>query len=134
MGYRVAVVGATGRVGDETLNILDERKFDVDEIAAVASERSVGKEVSFGQDNVLKVQALDTFDFNGWDLALFSPGAKVSAEFAPKAAAAGCTVIDNTSHFRMDPDVPLVVPEVNADAVNAFTTKNIIANPNCSTI
>ena len=134
MGYRVAVVGATGRVGGEILNILDERKFDVDEVAAVASEHSAGKEVSFGQDNVLKVQALDTFDFNGWDLALFSPGAKVSAEFAPKAAAAGCTVIDNTSHFRMDPDVPLVVPEVNADAVNAFTTKNIIANPNCSTI
>ncbi|MBT5859965.1 MAG: aspartate-semialdehyde dehydrogenase, partial [Alphaproteobacteria bacterium] len=134
MGYRVAVVGATGRVGGEMLNILDERQFDVDEVAAVASERSAGKEVSFGQDDVLKVQALDTFDFSGWDLALFSPGAKVSAEFAPKAAAAGCTVIDNTSQFRMDPDVPLVVPEVNADAIKGFTAKNIIANPNCSTI
>jgi aspartate-semialdehyde dehydrogenase len=134
MGYRVAVVGATGRVGGEMLNILDERQFDVDEVAAVASERSAGKEVSFGQDSVLKVQSLDTFDFNGWDLALFSPGAKVSAEFAPKAAAAGCTVIDNTSQFRMDPDVPLVVPEVNADAIKGFTAKNIIANPNCSTI
>ena len=134
MGYRVAVVGATGRVGGEMLNILDERHFDVDEVAAVASERSAGKEVSFGQDAVLKVQALDTFDFNGWDLALFSPGAKVSAEFAPKAAAAGCTVIDNTSQFRMDPDVPLVVPEVNPDAITGMAAKNIIANPNCSTI
>ena len=134
MGYRVAVVGATGRVGGEMLNILDERHFDVVEVAAVASERSAGKEVSFGLDGVLKVQALNTFDFKGWDLALFSPGAKVSAEFAPKAAAAGCTVIDNTSQFRMDPDVPLVVPEVNPDAIAGMTAKNIIANPNCSTI
>jgi aspartate-semialdehyde dehydrogenase len=134
MGYRVAVVGATGRVGGEMLNVLAERLFDVDEVAAVASERSAGKEVSFGESDVLTVQALDTFDFNGWDLALFSPGAKVSAEYAPKAAAAGCPVIDNTSQFRMDPDVPLVVPEVNPDAVSGLSAKNIIANPNCSTI
>ncbi len=134
MGYRVAVVGATGRVGGEMLNVLAERLFDVDEVAAVASERSAGKEVSFGESDVLTVQALDTFDFHGWDLALFSPGAKVSAEYAPKAAAAGCPVIDNTSQFRMDPDVPLVVPEVNPDAVSGLSTKNIIANPNCSTI
>ena len=127
-------MGATGRVGGEMLNVLAERLFDVDEVAAVASERSAGKEVSFGESDVLKVEALDTFDFHGWDLALFSPGAKVSAKFAPKAAAAGCPVIDNTSHFRMDPDVPLVVPEVNPDAVSGLSAKNIIANPNCSTI
>ncbi len=133
MGYRVVVVGATGNVGREILNVLDERKFDVSDIAALASTRSVGKEVSFG-DRVLKVRALDTFDFKGWDIALFSPGAAVSAIHAPRAAAAGCVVIDNTSHFRMDPDIPLIVPEVNPDAVKGWSKKGIIANPNCSTI
>ena len=133
MGYRVAVVGATGNVGREMLNVLDERKFDVSDIAAVASSRSVGKEVSFG-DRTLKVKSLDDFDFKGWDIGLFSPGASVSAVHAPRAGAAGCVVIDNTSHFRMDPDVPLVVPEVNPDAVRGYAKKNIIANPNCSTI
>ena len=133
MGYRVAVVGATGNVGREMLNVLHEREFDVSEVAAVASARSVGKEVSFG-DKTLKVKSLDDFDFKGWDIGLFSPGASVSAIHAPRAAAAGCIVIDNTSHFRMDPDIPLVVPEVNADAVKGFGKKGIIANPNCSTI
>jgi len=134
MGYRVAVVGATGNVGNEMLQILAERKFPVDEIAALASERSTGKEVSFGDDVTLQVQDLAGFDFRGWDLGLFSPGAKVSARYAPKAAAEGCIVIDNTSQFRMDPDVPLVVPEVNRQALAGFHKKNIVANPNCSTI
>ena len=134
MGYKVVVVGATGNVGRETLQILKERDFPVDEVAALASRGSVGREVSFGEDDVLKVQDLATFDFKGWDIALFSPGGKVSAEFAPKAAKAGCVVIDNTSRFRMEPDVPLVVPEVNAKAIAAYTKRNIIANPNCSTI
>ena len=133
MGYRVVVVGATGNVGREMLNVLDERKFDVSDIAAVASSRSIGKEVSFG-DRTLRVKSLDDFDFKGWDIGLFSPGASVSAVHAPRAGAAGCVVIDNTSHFRMDPDVPLVVPEVNPDAVRGYTKKNIVANPNCSTI
>ena len=133
MGYRVAVVGATGNVGREMLVVLDERKFDVSEVAAVASSRSIGKECSFG-DRTLRVKGLDDFDFKGWDIALFSPSAAVSAVHAPRAAAAGCVVIDNTSHFRMDPDVPLVVPEVNPEAVRGYTKKNIIANPNCSTI
>src|SRR5215208_4935055 len=134
MGYRVAVVGATGNVGNEMLQILAERKFPVDEVAALASERSTGKEVSFGDERTLKVQDLAEFDFRGFDIGLFSPGAKVSAQYAPKAAAAGCVVIDNTSHFRMDPDVPLVVPEVNRGALAGFHKKNIVANPNCSTI
>jgi aspartate-semialdehyde dehydrogenase len=134
MGFNIAVVGATGNVGYEMLNILAERQFPVDEIVALASSRSVGREVSFGDDEILKVKALDDFDFSNTDIALFSPGAKVSAVHAPRAAAQGCVVIDNTSHFRMDPDVPLVVPEVNADAVAGFAKKNIIANPNCSTI
>lgn len=134
MGYRVAVVGATGNVGNEMLQILAERKFPVDEVAALASERSLGKEVSFGEDQTLKVHDLASFDFRGFDIGLFSPGAKVSAEFAPKAAKAGCVVIDNTSQFRMDPDVPLVVPEVNREALTGFHKRNIIANPNCSTI
>ena len=134
MGYRVAVVGATGNVGNEMLQILAERKFPVDEVVALASERSVGKEVSFGEDRTLKAQDLATFDFRGFDIGLFSPGAKVSAVYAPKAAAAGCVVIDNTSQFRMDPDVPLVVPEVNRGALAGFHKRNIIANPNCSTI
>ncbi|MPY71693.1 MAG: aspartate-semialdehyde dehydrogenase [Alphaproteobacteria bacterium] len=134
MGYKVAVVGATGNVGREMLQCLWERAFPVDAVYAVASERSVGREVSFGENDVLKIQALDDFDFTGIDIALSSPGGKVSAEFAPRAAAAGCVVIDNTSHFRMDPDVPLVVPEVNPQAIAQHTKRNIIANPNCSTI
>src|SRR3954469_18413415 len=134
MGYRVAVVGPTGNVGNEMLQILAERKFPVDEVVALASERSTGKEVSFGDDRTLKVQDLATFDFRGWEIGLFSPGGKVSAEYSPKAAAAGCVVIDNTSHFRMDPDVPLVVPEVNPAAIAGYTKRRIIANPNCSTI
>ena len=134
MGYRVAVVGATGAVGREMLKTLAERRFPVDEVAAVASGRSTGSDVSFGEKTVLKVQNLDKFDFRGWDIGLFSPGASVSAIHAPRAAAAGCVVIDNTSQFRMDPDVPLVVPEVNPQALRNFGKRNIIANPNCSTI
>jgi len=133
MGYKIAVVGATGSVGHEMLNILHERDFPVDALAALASSRSVGREVSFGDSDV-KVQDLATFDFKGIDIVLSSPGAKVSAEFAPKAAAEGAVVIDNTSHFRMDPDVPLIVPEVNPEALADHKKKNIIANPNCSTI
>ena len=134
MGYRVAVVGATGAVGNEILQVLAERKFPVDEVVALASERSAGSEVSFGDDEVLKVQDLERFDFDGIDIGLFSPGAKVSAIHAPRAARAGCVVIDNTSHFRMEHDVPLVVPEVNRLALQDFRARNIIANPNCSTI
>lgn len=133
MGYKVAVVGATGNVGHEILSILHERGFPADEVLALASERSAGKEVSFG-DSDLKVQPLEGFDFRGIDIVLSSPGAKVSAQFVPIAAAAGAIVIDNTSHFRMDPDVPLVVPEVNPDAIAGHSKKGIIANPNCSTI
>jgi aspartate-semialdehyde dehydrogenase len=134
MGYRVAVVGATGAVGREMLTTLAERDFPADEVIALASHRSAGSQVSFGEDKILKVQNLDSFDFRGVDIALFSPGAKVSAVHAPRAGAAGCVVIDNTSHFRMDPDVPLVVPEVNPKAIAGYTKRNIIANPNCSTI
>ena len=131
MGYRVVVAGATGNVGHEILNILAEREFPVDEIAALASRRSLGTEVSFG-DRTLKTQDLDQFDFTGWDIALFAIGSDATRTYAPKAAAAGCIVIDNSSLYRYDPDVPLVVPEVNADAV-LDCKKNIIANPNCST-
>jgi aspartate-semialdehyde dehydrogenase len=134
MGFRVAVVGATGNVGREMLTTLAERDFPVDEVVALASSRSIGKEVSFGEDDVLKVQGLDTFDFRGIDIVLSSPGAKVSAKFAPRAAKAGAVVIDNTSHFRMEPDVPLVVPEVNPQAIAQYERRGIIANPNCSTI
>jgi aspartate-semialdehyde dehydrogenase len=134
MGYRVAVVGATGAVGHEMLTTLAEREFPADEVVALASERSVGREVSYGEDNVLKVQALESYDFSGTHIALFSPGAKISAVYAPKAAKAGAVVIDNTSHFRMEPDVPLVVPEVNPHAIAQYPRRNIIANPNCSTI
>ena len=133
MGYRVAVVGATGAVGREILKTLAERDFPITDIAAVASARSAGQEVSFGDNRVLKVQNLEKFDFTGWDIGLFSPGASVSAVHAPRAAAAGCVVIDNTSHFRMEHDVPLVVPEVNPHAL-AKIKRGIIANPNCSTI
>ena len=133
-GYVVAVIGATGNVGREMMNILWERQFPVAKLHALASQRSVGAEVSYGEDEVLKVQNLETFDFKGVDFALSSPGAKVSAIHSPRAAAAGCIVIDNTSHFRMDPDVPLVVPEVNPEAIARYKKKGIIANPNCSTI
>jgi aspartate-semialdehyde dehydrogenase len=134
MGFKVAVVGATGVVGHEMLNILAERDFPVSEIYAVASERSLGTEVSFGEKKVLKVQELDRFDFKGVDIALFSPGAKVSAAHAPRAAKAGTVVIDNTSQFRMDHDVPLVVSEVNPQAIAQYKKRGIIANPNCSTM
>ncbi len=134
MGYRVAVVGATGNVGREILQTLAERDFPADDVVALASSRSVGADVSFGEDDVLKVQDLTTFDFKGIDLVLSSPGAKISAEYAPGAARKGAVVIDNTSFFRMDPDVPLVVPEVNPHALGGYERRNIIANPNCSTI
>ncbi|MDF1687530.1 MAG: aspartate-semialdehyde dehydrogenase [Parvibaculaceae bacterium] len=132
MGYKIAVVGATGNVGHEMLNILAERQFPADEVVALASRRSQGKEVSFG-DKTLTCQALENFDFTGTDIVLMSAGGSVAKEWAPKIAAKGCVVIDNSSHFRMDPDVPLIVPEVNADALEGYTKKNIIANPNCST-
>ena len=132
MGYKVALVGATGNVGREMLNILDERKFPADEVVALASRRSVGVEVSYG-DRTLKCKALEHYDFSDVDICLMSAGGAVSKEWSPKIGAAGAVVIDNSSAWRMDPDVPLIVPEVNADAVGGFTKKNIIANPNCST-
>jgi aspartate-semialdehyde dehydrogenase len=134
MGYKIAVVGATGVVGGAMLATLAEREFPAAEVVALASERSLGREVSFGEDEVLKVRDLATFDFKGIDIVLSSPGASVSAVHAPRAARAGAVVIDNTSHFRMDPDVPLVVPEVNPEAIAGYSRRNIIANPNCSTI
>ncbi|MBS7809455.1 aspartate-semialdehyde dehydrogenase [Roseococcus pinisoli] len=134
MAYRVAIVGATGAVGRELLKILAERKFPVSEVIALASPRSVGQQVSFGDDQVLKIRNLETYDFTGTDIALFSPGAAISAIHAPRAAEQGCVVIDNTSQFRMEPGVPLVVPEVNPQALARFRKRNIIANPNCSTI
>ncbi len=134
MGYRIAVVGATGNVGRELLNILAERQFPLDEVAAVASARSTGDVIDFGDSGEeLKVKNLEHFDFSGFDIALFSAGAATSLRYAPVAAGQGCTVIDNSSAFRMDPDVPLIVPEVNPEAIAGFTRKNIIANPNCST-
>jgi aspartate-semialdehyde dehydrogenase len=132
MGYKVVVAGATGNVGREMLNILAEREFPVDEIAALASRKSLGTEVSFG-DKTLKTKDLATFDFTGWDIALFAVGSGPTKEYAPKAAAAGCIVIDNSSLYRYDPDIPLIVPEVNADAIMGYKNRNIIANPNCST-
>lgn len=132
MGLRVAVVGATGNVGREMLAILDELAFPADEVAAVASRRSLGREVSFG-DRTLKCQALEDFNFAGWDLCLMSAGGSVSKVWSPKIAAQGCLVIDNSSAWRMDPDVPLVVPEVNPDALDGARKKGIVANPNCST-
>ncbi len=133
-GYRVAVVGATGNVGREILNILAERQFPLAEVAAIASPRSTGDVVDFGDSGKeLKVKNIEHFDFAGWDIALFAAGSEVSRVYAPKAAKAGCTVIDNSSLFRMDPDVPLIVPEVNPDAIAGYKAKNIIANPNCST-
>ena len=137
MGYRVAVVGATGAVGREMLKTLAERHFPADEVIALASTNSAGREVSYGEDDVVKVQALDKFDFGNADIALFSAGGSISTEYGPKAGAAGCLVIDNSSAFRMADDVPLIVPEVNPDAIMgalpAQGGRNIIANPNCST-
>ena len=134
MGYRVVVVGATGNVGREILNILVEREFPFDEIAAVASSRSTGTLIDLGDSGKeLRVQNIEHFDFAGWDMALFAAGSEVSRAHAPCAAAAGCTVIDNSSLYRMDPDVPLIVPEVNPEAIDGYRARNIIANPNCST-
>jgi aspartate-semialdehyde dehydrogenase len=133
MGYKVAVVGASGNVGREILTTLKERNFPISEIVALASQRSAGTEVSYGDDD-LKIQDLAKYDFTGTDIVLSSAGAKISAEFVPRATAAGAVVIDNTSHYRMDPDVPLVVPEVNPEAIADYKKKGIIANPNCSTI
>src|SRR5512139_3211446 len=132
MGYKVAVVGATGNVGREMLDILAERNFPADEVVAVASRKSQGVECSFG-DKTLKVKALDHYDFSDVDICLMSAGGAVSKEWSPKIGAQGAVVIDNSSAWRMDPDVPLIVPEVNADAAEGFRKKNIIANPNCST-
>src|SRR5436305_3322686 len=134
MGFKVAVVGATGNVGREILTTLAERNFPADEVVALASSASAGREVSFGEDEILKIQALHTCNFRGIDIVLSSPGSKVSAAFAPRAAKAGAIVIDNTSCFRMEPDVPLVVPEVNPEAIAQYQKRGIIANPNCSTI
>jgi aspartate-semialdehyde dehydrogenase len=134
MGYRVAVVGATGNVGREMLAILAEREFPMDAVAAVASSRSQGVEVEIGDTGrMVKCQSLEHFDFAGWDIALFAAGSGPTRDYALKAAAAGCVVIDNSSLFRMDPDVPLIVPEVNPDAIDGYKARNIIANPNCST-
>ncbi|MFN4060598.1 aspartate-semialdehyde dehydrogenase [Paracoccus hibiscisoli] len=132
MGYKVVVAGATGNVGREMLNILEERQFPVDEIAVLASRRSQGTEVSFG-DKTLKIKDIEQFDWTGWDIALFAIGSDATKIHAPKAAAAGCVVIDNSSLYRYDPDVPLIVPEVNPEAIHGYAKKNIIANPNCST-
>ncbi|HVJ01491.1 MAG TPA: aspartate-semialdehyde dehydrogenase, partial [Sphingomonas sp.] len=134
MGYRVVVAGATGNVGREMLNILAEREFPIDEIAVLASARSQGDEIDFGETGKkLKVQNIEHFDPTGWDIALFAIGSEGTKIHAPRFAAAGCTVIDNSSLYRMDPDVPLIVPEVNPEAIDGYTVKNIIANPNCST-
>jgi len=134
MAYRVVVVGATGNVGREMLNILAEREFPIAEIAAVASPRSTGDEIDFGETGrLLKVKNLEHFDFAGWDIALFAAGSGAAKIHGPRAAEAGCTVIDNSSLFRMDPDVPLIVPEVNPEAIDGYRKRNIIANPNCST-
>ena len=134
MGYRVVVAGATGNVGREMLNILAEREFPADEIAAVASSRSTGDVIDYGETGkTLTVRNIEHFDWAGWDMALFAIGSEATKKYAPIAAAAGCVVIDNSSLYRMDPDVPLIVPEVNADAIDGYRRRNIIANPNCST-
>jgi aspartate-semialdehyde dehydrogenase len=134
MGYKIVVAGATGNVGREMLNILAEREFPADEIAVVASSRSQGLMVDYGDTGKqYKVQNIDNFDWTGWDMALFAIGSEATAKYAPIAAAAGCTVIDNSSLYRMDPDVPLIVPEVNPEAIDRYKVRNIIANPNCST-
>lgn len=132
MGFKVAIVGATGNVGREMLNILEERGFPADEVVPLASRRSQGTEVSYG-DKTLKVKALDNYDFSDTDICLMSAGGSVSQEWSPKIGAQGCVVIDNSSAWRYDAEVPLIVPEVNPDAIAGFTKKNIIANPNCST-
>ncbi len=132
MGFKIAIAGATGNVGREMLDILAERGFPADTIVPLASRRSVGQEVSFG-DKTLKVQALESHDFSDTDICLMSAGGSVSKEYSPKIGASGCVVIDNSSAFRYDADVPLIVPEVNADAIEGFSARNIIANPNCST-
>ena len=134
MGYKIAVVGGTGNVGREVISILAERNFPADTIVPLASSHSVGVEISYGEDATINTQNLEDYDFAGTDIVISSPGAKVSAKFSPIAAKAGAIVIDNTSHFRMDPDVPLIVPEVNPEAILGFTKRGIIANPNCSTI
>jgi len=134
MSYNVAIVGATGAVGREMLQTLAERKFPVNNVYALASKSSIGKEVSFGEEKVLKVKSVDDFDFENADIALFSAGSETAKKFAPIAGKKGCIVIDNSSYFRMDNDIPLIVPEVNPEAVYGFNKKNIIANPNCSTI
>jgi aspartate-semialdehyde dehydrogenase len=134
MGYRIVVAGATGNVGREVLAILAEREFPYDELAVVASSRSQGTDVEIGDTGrTLKCQNIDNFDWTGWDMAIFAIGSEATKIHAPKAAAAGCVVIDNSSLYRMDPDVPLIVPEVNPDAIDGYTKRNIIANPNCST-
>ena len=134
MGYRIVVAGATGNVGREVLAILSEREFPIDELALVASSRSQGLDIEIGDTGrTAKCQNIDNFDWAGWDMAIFAIGSEATAIHAPKAAAAGCVVIDNSSLYRMDPDVPLIVPEVNPDAIDGYTKRNIIANPNCST-
>ena len=134
MGYRIVVAGATGNVGREVLAILAEREFPIDELAVVASSRSQGLDIEIGDTGrTVKCQNIDNFDWAGWDMAIFAIGSDATAIHAPKAAAAGCVVIDNSSLYRMDPDVPLIVPEVNPDAIDGYTKRNIIANPNCST-
>src|SRR5262245_31533037 len=132
MGFKVAVVGATGNVGREMLGILAERAFPADEVVALASRRSLGTEVSYG-DATLKTKDLETYDFSDTDICLMSAGGAVSKDWSPRIGAQGCVVIDNSSAWRYDADVPLIVPEVNADAIQGFAKKNIIANPNCST-
>jgi len=133
MSFKVAVVGATGAVGREMLQTLEERNFPIEEIVPLASEKSIGKEVSYGDKRILKVQNLETFDFTGTEIALFSAGSSIATKFAPKAAKQGAVVIDNSSRWRMETDVPLIVPEVNSDALGGYSKRNIIANPNCST-
>ncbi|MGN5373797.1 aspartate-semialdehyde dehydrogenase [Sphingomonas hankookensis] len=134
MGYRVVVAGATGNVGREMLNILAEREFPIDELAVLASSRSAGDMADFGETGrQYKIQNIEHFDPAGWDMALFAIGSEATKGYAPKFAAAGCTVIDNSSLYRMDPDVPLIVPEVNPEAIDGYRARNIIANPNCST-
>ncbi|MEI9927107.1 MAG: aspartate-semialdehyde dehydrogenase [Sphingomonas sp.] len=134
MGYRVVVAGATGNVGREMLNILAEREFPIDDLAVVASSRSTGDMVDYGETGKqYRVQNIEHFDPKGWDIALFAIGSEATRLHAARFAAAGCTVIDNSSLYRMDPDVPLIVPEVNPQAIDLYRRKNIIANPNCST-
>lgn len=134
MGYRIVVAGATGNVGREVLAILFEREFPIDELALVASSRSQGLDIELGDTGrTAKCQNIDNFDWAGWDMAIFAIGSEATKIHAPKAAAAGCVVIDNSSLYRMDPDVPLIVPEVNPDAIDGYKKRNIIANPNCST-